>query len=71
VNEQDNLVLLQSASGANEPVVIREVHPEIAGVLVLAGGASNPVLRERLIQAVETVLDVPSYRVMVLPKGGQ
>jgi stage III sporulation protein AG len=71
VNEQDNLVLLQSASGANEPVVIREMHPEIAGVLVLAEGANNPGLREKLIQAVETVLDVPSYRVMVLPKGGQ
>ncbi len=69
-NETDNLVLLQAASGGkDEPVVVKEMHPEIAGVLVLAEGASSPSLRERLIQAVQTVLDVPSYRVMVLPKG--
>lgn len=70
VNEQDDLVLLQSAnSGSNAPVVVKELHPEIAGVLVLAEGANNPGLKEKLIQAVETVLDIPSYRVMVLPKG--
>jgi len=70
VNEQDDLVLLQSGSGANSsPVVVKELHPEIAGVLVLAEGANDPALKEKLIQAVETVLDIPSYRVMVLPKG--
>ncbi len=71
VNEQDSLVLLQSANGGSDtPVVVKELSPEIAGVLVLAEGANNPGLREKLVQAVETVLDIPSYRVMVLPKGG-
>jgi stage III sporulation protein AG len=70
VNEQDDLVLLQSGSSGNSsPVVVKELHPQIAGVLVLAEGANNPALKEKLIQAVETVLDIPSYRVMVLPKG--
>ncbi len=69
LNEQNNLVLLQAVSGnQQEPVVLKEKHPEIAGVLVLADGARNPDLREKIIQAVETVLDVPSHRVMVLPK---
>lgn len=70
LNEQDNLVLLQAANGGkDEPVVVKERHPEIAGVLVLAEGVNDPRLREKLMQAVETVLDIPSYRVMVLPKG--
>jgi stage III sporulation protein AG len=70
VNEQDDLVLLQSTNGgSNAPVVVKELHPEIAGVLVLAEGANNPELKEELVQAVETVLDIPSYQVMVLPKG--
>jgi stage III sporulation protein AG len=69
VNEQDNLVLLQSANdGSSTPVVVKELHPEIAGVLVLAEGANNPALKEKLVQAVETVLDIPPYRVMVLQK---
>jgi stage III sporulation protein AG len=70
VNEQDDLVLLQPGNGGSStPVVVKELHPEIAGVLVLAEGANNPGLKEKLIQAVETVLNIPSYRVMVLPKG--
>lgn len=72
VNEQGSLVMTQSANGGkDEPVVIKERHPEIAGVLILAEGAGSPGLREKLIKAAETVLDVPSHRVMVLPKGGR
>jgi stage III sporulation protein AG len=68
VNEQDDLVLQSGNGGSSTPVVVKELHPEIAGVLVLAEGANNPDLKEKLIRAVETVLDIPSYRVMVLPK---
>jgi stage III sporulation protein AG len=68
VNEQDDLALTQSSSGSNTPVLVQELSPEIAGVLVLADGATNPGVREELVKAVETVLDIPAYRVMVLPK---
>ncbi len=71
-NETDSLVLLQPANGGEtEPVVVKDLSPEIAGVLVLADGARDPELRLKLIQAVQTMLDVPMYRVMVLPKERQ
>jgi stage III sporulation protein AG len=69
VNETNNLVLLQPNNGGQtEPVVVKDLSPEIAGVLVLADGARDPELKLKLIQAVQTVLDVPMYRVTVLPK---
>ncbi|KUK36352.1 hypothetical protein [Thermacetogenium phaeum] len=72
VNEDGNLVLVQSVSGGKEePVLIRTTRPEIAGVLVLAEGADNPALREELSRAVETVLAIPPHKVTVLPKEGR
>jgi len=72
VTEEDNLVLVGAASGGNqEPVLIKSTRPEIAGVLVLSEGARDPALREELVQAVVTVLDIPVHRVSVLPKEGR
>lgn len=71
-NEEGNLVLVRTVSGGKEePVLIRATRPEIAGVLVLAEGASDPGLREELVQAVITVLDIPAHKVTVLPKEGR
>jgi len=72
VTEEDNLVLVGAASGGNqEPVLIKSTRPEIAGVLVLSEGARYPGLREELVQAVVTVLDIPVHKVSVLPKEGR
>jgi stage III sporulation protein AG len=70
-NEQGELVLLRQGSG-NEggPVLIKETRSEIAGVLILAEGAKNPELKEKLAQAVMTVLAVPPHKVTVLPREG-
>jgi stage III sporulation protein AG len=66
-NETDRQVVL---TGQSAPIVLSEVGPRVVGVLVVAAGAGDPVVREELTQAVETLLGVPAYKVMVLPKGG-
>lgn len=58
-------------SGNNTPVVLNELGPKVVGVLVVAAGAGDPVVREELTSAVETLLGVPAYKVLVLPKEGK
>lgn len=50
-----------------EPVVLQEESPEIAGVLVVASGAQDPLVRRRLSQAAQTLLGLPAHRVQVVP----
>lgn len=57
---------LASGSGS-APVLTQEIGPEVVGVLVVASGASNPLVRDDLFQAATTLLGVPGYKVMVLP----
>jgi len=73
INEQrdaNELVIIQnSSSTSNQPVIVKRVEPEISGVLVVAEGAEIAAVRAQLVKAVQTVLNIPSYRINVLPKG--
>jgi stage III sporulation protein AG len=47
-----------------------DVAPDVQGVVVVATGAANPVVRSEVTEAVETLLQVAPYQVLVLPDGG-
>jgi stage III sporulation protein AG len=55
-------------SGRSTP--LDEVSPAVAGVVVVATGAQSPRVREEIIEAVETLLQIQPYQVVVLPNGG-
>lgn len=48
-----------------EPVVIKTLPPKILGVVVVAEGADNPIVRMKINEAVVTLLDVDENRVQV------
>ena len=49
------------------PVMTSESAPPVVGALVVASGASDPIVRAELPQAVETLLGLGANQVMVLP----
>lgn len=60
------------ASGEESPFVPRTRLPKVAGVVVVAQGASDPQVKANIYKAVTTLLDVPAHKVEVLPmKGGR
>ena len=67
--EEAQVVMKSLSQGKNEPVVIKEIRPEVAGVMVVAEGANDILIREKISQGVQTVLNIPAHRVTVLPKG--
>jgi stage III sporulation protein AG len=68
ITDQKNLTetaVMVNENGGNTPFVTRENRPEIKGVMVVAQGAHNPDIKYRLDQAVQTALDLPSYKVVI------
>ncbi|MBX5466532.1 MAG: hypothetical protein K6U14_03430 [Firmicutes bacterium] len=59
------LVLEQTNGQAVVP--LGEVGPSVVGVVVVAPAAADPRIREELTEAVETLLGVAPYQVLVLP----
>jgi stage III sporulation protein AG len=51
----------------DSPLIVKEVMPEVMGVIVVAEGAERPEVTERLTDAVQTVLGLPAFRVKVYP----
>lgn len=48
-----------------QPVVIKTLPPKILGVVVVAEGADNPIVRMKINEAVVTLLNVDETRVQV------
>ncbi len=57
-------------SGAGQPAVHAIRGPVVDGVLVVAVGATSPVVEEEITQAVQAATGVPAYRIVVLPAAG-
>lgn len=67
-DEGEVTIMRGETGGRDEPVVVVARVPEIQGVLVVAEGASDPLVRVELTRAVETALGLPAHRVRVLAK---
>lgn len=57
-------VIIQQ-NGEDTPVVIKEILPDIVGVIVVAEGANDMSVKINLISAVQTLLDVPADKVEI------
>lgn len=66
VSKNQNVVIV-SDGGDNKPFIVKQVNPSIGGVMVVAEGATNSEIKEKIQIAVKTVLNVPAYKVSVLP----
>ncbi len=68
INEDGQIVLVRETQGSKEtPVVVKELKPEVKGVIVVSEGAADPEIKASLMMAVQVYLDVPLYKVVVLP----
>lgn len=57
-------VLVDKGSG-EEPLVEKQIEPQVRGVMILCEGAENPVVEQRVTEAVKTVLGIPASRICV------
>jgi stage III sporulation protein AG len=64
-SETSTTVLINKGSDT-EICISQQINPTIGGVIVVAEGASNVMLKEELINAVKTVLNVGANKVSVM-----
>ena len=61
---EDEIVIIESDDG-EKPIVIRTEEAKIRGVLVICEGGKNPLVREKIIEAVCALFNIPSNKVSV------
>lgn len=70
----DNTVINETSSQTNvvlssgEPFVVKEIYPEIQGVVVVADGADDILVKQNITNAVTTALSIAPHKVCVVKK---
>ena len=65
---RDGEIVIYDTSGDKQPIITKKIKPSVRGVLVVAKGAENKVVKQMIIDAVEKGLNVPAYRIAVAPR---
>lgn len=66
VNKGDESVMVSGGSGGTEPYVVKEIEPEIEGVVVIAEGGDQQIVIAEIIDAVQVLFDVPAHKIKVM-----
>ncbi len=62
-SNRENKVVMQN----NQPFVLKELEPKLEGVIIIADGANDPIVKERINIAAKTLLGVESHKIAVFP----
>lgn len=65
---EDSQVVLVRQGDRESPLLVQTLRPEVTGVFVVAKGAEQATVKSWIIEAISSVLDVPSHRIAVMPK---
>jgi len=63
---QDSTLIITDRTGYDRPLVIKETPPVIGGVMIIAEGGDNVLVRDALIRATSTLLGIDINRVHVM-----
>ncbi len=66
IDKKEVTVLQNSGTGGSTPYVIKELEPEIEGVLVIAQGGGSQTIIGEIVGAVEVLFDVPAHKIKVM-----
>lgn len=63
---ESSYVIVENSDGSEEPLILKEEEPEIEGVIIVAEGGGDVIVKNSLIKAVEAALGVKSHKIEVL-----
>jgi len=65
---EDTQVVLVRQGDTETPILVQTKRPDIRGVFIVTKGAEKATIKSWIIEAVSSVLDVPSHKISVMPK---
>ena len=64
--QQGETVYIEDGQGNKQPFVKTEVYGTVQGVVVVLKGTYDESIREKIVRALEVLLDVPTHKVQVI-----
>lgn len=64
--QQEATVLINNSDGSTKPIILKELEPQISGIVIIAEGGDDIVVKNNLINAAKVLLDVPVHKIEVM-----
>lgn len=65
-NVAEESTILVAGTAGSEPYVMKEIYPEITGVLVIAQGSQTGTVDYDILAAVQVLFDVPAHKIKIM-----
>jgi stage III sporulation protein AG len=66
MSSTDQKIIIKDSNNVDKPLILKEIEPKVEGVLIIAQGGDDIVIKDALIRATQTVLGIDSHKVQVL-----
>lgn len=66
--EMDHSTVLVSGDGKSEPMLTKELRPQISGIIISAAGGGSPQIQAEISSAMEALLGLPAHKIKVLKR---
>lgn len=63
---EEETVLIQDENDNTSPYVVREIEPEIEGILVVCAGGDSPAVQREIIDGISALFPVESHKIKVM-----
>ena len=63
--DTDKEIIYEEKNGQKTPITQKVIMPKIEGAIITAEGASDPIIKTNIIQAVSAVTGISTYRIQV------
>ncbi|PKM95863.1 MAG: hypothetical protein CVU84_03415 [Firmicutes bacterium HGW-Firmicutes-1] len=67
-DQQQITVMIKKGDGSEEPIIIKELLPEVNGILIIAEGGDDLIVKNNLINAAKVLLDLPAHKIEVMKR---
>ncbi|HEX2926325.1 MAG TPA: stage III sporulation protein AG [Ruminiclostridium sp.] len=67
-DKQNSIVYEEGNDGVKKPYITKQLLPKVKGVVIVADGAGDAVVRSNLAKATEALFEVASYKIQVFER---
>lgn len=66
VSREESTIMYTDKNGNSVPYIIKEIEPEVEGVIVIAEGGEDPNIKMDIMEAAQVLFGVPAHKVKVM-----
>ncbi len=65
---ENKIIIINDNNGGEKPIIVKEILPKIKGIAIVCEGGDKLIVKNRIIETIKTLLDVPINSICVLKK---